>query len=61
MPSSLPVVTVGIYNMLGECVLLDRFTGRSIYETDISGLPGGVYIVRATNGTGLAVLKVVKE
>ena len=55
------VITVEIYSMLGERILQTQLSGQQQYEFNLSGRPGGVYLVRVVRGDEVGVEKVVKH
>lgn len=54
-------ITVEIYSMLGERIHQTQLSGKQQYEFDLSGRPGGVYLVRVVRGEEVGVEKVVKQ
>ena len=47
--------------MLGERILQTQLSGQQQYEFDLSGRPGGVYLVKVARGVEVGVEKVVKQ
>ena len=60
-PEESAMITVEIYSILGERVVHAQLTGRQHAEFDLSGRPGGVYLIRLINGTETGLAKVVKH
>jgi hypothetical protein len=54
-------VTIEIYNLMGERLLHQEFSGASLYQVDMSAMPRGMYIVRALNGESMEVQRIIKQ
>lgn len=47
------IVSVKIYNSLGEVVLAKTFDGANQVKIDVASLPSGIYVIEAVDVTGL--------
>ena len=55
------MITVEIYSMLGERILQTQLSGQQQYEFDLSGRPGGVYLIRVMAGEEIGVERLIKQ
>jgi hypothetical protein len=54
-------ITVEIYGVMGEQILMQEVSGFMMYEFDLSSQPRGIYIVRVLNGDEIGVERVIRQ
>jgi hypothetical protein len=54
-------ITIEIYSMMGERLIKDVLHGPLQHEFDLSGLPNGIYVIRAQKGDESEFQKVIKQ
>jgi hypothetical protein len=58
-PQRMSVIHVEIFDMMGKQLKKVEFSGMSSYKFDLSGFPGGIYLIRITENDNQGVLKVI--
>lgn len=50
-----------IFNIIGQSILKQEFSGNSLHEFDFSSQPNGIYIIHVKNGDAVGNQQFIKE
>jgi hypothetical protein len=56
-----PAGVFEIYNMLGEKIMVQEFSGNNRFEFDLSSQPKGIYFIHVWNGEKVGVQRISKQ